>query len=247
MKNNKVALITGSSRGIGKATAIELASRGYDIVVNYHYSKNKAEDLAEYLRQQFGVKVECFCADVSNESDVKNMVEQAIKDFGHIDVLVNNAGIAIDKEYTDKTVEDFNKTFATNLIGPYLVAKYVAPSMINNKYGKIVNVSSNNGINCNYPTSADYDCSKAALNNLTRNMAIEYAPYVNVNAIAPGWVKTDMNKDFDADMEIMESKRILKGHFAEPEQIAKAIAFWVSDDAEYVNGTVVVVDGGMML
>ncbi len=245
--SNRVALITGSSRGIGRATAIELASQGYDIVINYNRSRKNAEDLAEYIRQNFGVKVEYFCADVSKESDVKSMVEQALKDFGHIDVLVNNAGIAIDKEYSQKTVEEFNKTLATNLIGPFLVAKYVAPSMINNKYGKIVNVSSNNGINCNYPTSADYDCSKAALNNLTRNMAIEYAPYINVNAIAPGWVKTDMNKDFDADMEVLESKRILKSRFAQPEEIAKIIAFLVSDQAEYINGTIIVADGGMML
>ena len=214
---NKVALITGSSRGIGRATAIEFAARGYDIIINYNRSRALAEDLADLIRQKYGVKVEYYCANVSVESDVKTMVEQALKDFGRIDVLVNNAGIAIDKPYAEKTVEEFNKTIATNLIGPFLVAKYVAPSMVKNKYGKIINVSSNNGINCNYPTSADYDCSKAALNNLTRNMAIEYAPYVNVNAIAPGWVKTDMNKDFDQDMEVQECKRILKNKFAEPE------------------------------
>lgn len=244
---NKVALITGSSRGIGRATAIEFAARGYDIIINYNRSRALAEDLADLIRQKYGVKVEYYCANVSVESDVKTMVEQALKDFGRIDVLVNNAGIAIDKPYVEKTVEEFNKTIATNLIGPFLVAKYVAPSMVKNKYGKIINVSSNNGINCNYPTSADYDCSKAALNNLTRNMAIEYAPYVNVNAIAPGWVKTDMNKDFDQDMEVQECKRILKNKFANPEDIAKIIAFLASDDADYINGTVVVADGGMML
>ncbi len=244
---NKVALITGSSRGIGRATAIEFAARGYDIIINYNRSRALAEDLADLIRQKYGVKVEYYCANVSVESDVKTMVEQALKDFGRIDVLVNNAGIAIDKPYAEKTVEEFNKTIATNLIGPFLVAKYVAPSMVKNKYGKIINVSSNNGINCNYPTSADYDCSKAALNNLTRNMAIEYAPYVNVNAIAPGWVKTDMNKDFDQDMEVQECKRILKNKFANPEDIAKIIAFLASDDADYINGTVVVADGGMML
>lgn len=244
---SKVALITGSSRGIGRATAIKLASVGFDIIINYNNSKLLAEDLSKYIRSKFGVKTACFCADVSKEDEVRTMVEQAIKDFGHIDVLVNNAGIAIDKEYTDKTVEEFSKTYATNLIGPFLVAKYISPYMIDNKYGKIVNVSSNNGLNCNYPTSADYDCSKAALNNLTKNMAIEYAPYINVNAVAPGWVNTDMNKVFDDDMKKLECKRILKNRFAEPEDIANIIAFLVSDEADYINGAIIVADGGMML
>lgn len=244
---NKVALITGSSRGIGRATAYEFAKRGYDVVITYRKNKMPAQDLARKITQEFGVKAAVFCADVSNENDIKLMVDEIKKDFGRIDVLVNNAGIAIDCEYDEKTVENFVKTLSVNLIGPFLMAKYVAPIMKEQKYGKIINVSSNNGIDCYYPTSADYDASKAALNNLTHNMAIEYAPYINVNAVAPGWVNTDMNKDIFADEDIkrLECGRILKQRFAEPSEIANLICFLASDEAEYINSTVITIDGGM--
>lgn len=244
---NKVALVTGSSRGIGRATVYEFAKNGYDVIINYVKNKRSAEELAGRISADFGVKTAIFCADVSNERDIELMVNEIKKDFGRIDVLVNNAGIALDCDYNEKTVEHFTKTMSVNLIGPFLMAKYVAPLMIENKYGKIINVSSNNGINCYYPTSAEYDASKAALNNLTHNMAIEYAPYINVNAVAPGWVNTDMNKDIfsDPDIKKLECERILKKRFAEPEEIAKTIVFLASDDAEYINSTVITIDGGM--
>lgn len=244
---NRVALVTGSSRGIGRATAYEFASRGYDVIINYVNNKRPADDLAARIKADFGVKVAVFCADITNETSIELMVNEIKKDFGRIDVLVNNAGIAIDCEYSEKTAESFIKTLSVNLIGPFLMAKYVAPIMKEQKYGKIINVSSNNGIDCYYPTSADYDASKAALNNLTHNMAIEYAPYINVNAVAPGWVNTDMNKDIFADEEMkqLECGRILKNRFAEPEEIAKTIAFLASDEAEYINSTIITIDGGM--
>ncbi len=244
---NKVALITGSSRGIGRATAYEFAKNGYDVIINYVNNKRPADELANRIRADFGVRVAVFCADVSIENDIKLMVNEIKKDFGRIDVLVNNAGIAIDCEYDDKTVENFTKTLSVNLLGPFLMAKYVAPIMQEQKYGKIINVSSNNATTCFYPTSADYDASKAALNNLTHNMAIQYAPYINVNAVAPGWVNTDMNKDIFADEEIkrLECERILKKRFAEPKEIAKTIVFLASDDADYINSTIITIDGGM--
>ena len=245
--SNKVALITGSSRGIGRATAYEFARQGYDVIINYRTNKKPAEDLIRRINADFDVKTALFCADVSDENSIKLMVDEIKKDFGRIDVLVNNAGIAIDCDYKDKTVDNFIKTLKVNLIGPFIVAKYVAPIMQEQKAGKIINVSSNNATTCFYPTSADYDASKAALDNLTKNMAIEYAPYINVNAVAPGWVNTDMNKDIFADDEIkrLECERVLKKRFAEPEEIAKIIAFLASQDADYINGTVITVDGGM--
>ena len=247
MTNNKVALVTGSSRGIGRATAYKLAKRGYDVIINYRKNKKPAEDLIRRIKTDFNVKTALFCADVSKENDIKLMVDEIKKDFGRVDVLVNNAGIAIDCDFKDKTVENFIKTISVNLIGPFLMAKYVAPLMLEQKSGKIINVSSNNATTCFYPTSADYDASKAALDNLTKNMAIEYAPYINVNAVAPGWVNTDMNKDIFADEEVkrLECERILVKRFAEPEEIAKVIAFLASSDADYINGTVITVDGGM--
>ena len=247
MTNNKVALVTGSSRGIGRATAYEFAKRGYDVIINYHKNKKPAEDLARRIKTDFGVKTALFCADVSVEGDVKLLVDEIKKDFGRIDVLVNNAGLDMACEFKDKTVSNFLKTLSVNLVGPFLVAKYVAPLMLEQKSGKIINISSNNASKAYDPTTADYDASKAALENLTKNMAIEYAPYINVNAVAPGWVDTDMNKKFFDDKEIkkLECERILKKRFAEPEEIAKLIAFLASDDADYINGTVITIDGGM--
>ena len=139
------------------------------------------------------------------------------------------------------------RTLSVNLVGPYLVTKYIAPNMVKQKYGKIINVSSNNATKCFYPTTADYDMSKAGLNNLTHNMAIEYAPYVNVNGVAPGWVDTEMNHEIlqNPDAREIEFSRILKHRFATPQDIAKLIAFLASDEAEYINSEIITIDGGM--
>lgn len=244
---SKVALITGGSRGIGRATAYEFAKRGYDVAINYVRNDKKANEIKDIIKKEFAVNVKTYKADVSDEKQVKKMVSEVYADFGHIDVLVNNAGIAIDCEFSEKKVEDIMRTLGVNLLGPYLVTKYIAPNMVKQKYGKIINVSSNNATKCFYPTSADYDMSKAGLNNLTHNMAIEYAPYVNVNGVAPGWVETEMNDEIfqDPDVREMECNRILKHRFATPQDIAKLIAFLASDDAEYINSEIITIDGGM--
>ncbi len=184
-------------------------------------------------------------ADVSNEEQVKNMIQEIIDKFGKIDVLVNNAGIAIDKEFEDRTVEDWKRTLEVNTIGTFLVSKYASENMMKNKNGKIINVSSTNGINTFFPSSIDYDASKAAIINLTYNLAIQFAPYINVNTVAPGWVNTEMNKELPEDLIKEETEKIYKKRFAEPEEIAKVICFLASKDAEYINGTVIKVDGGM--
>ncbi|MCI9063762.1 MAG: 3-oxoacyl-ACP reductase FabG [Clostridia bacterium] len=240
----KVVLVTGSSKGIGKATAVEFAKKGYNVIINYLTDKENAEKLSEYLKQEYMIETLAIEADVSNEEQVKNMVEKSIEKFGKIDVLVNNAGIAIDKEFEDRTVEDWKRTLEVNTIGAFIVAKYVSEYMLKNKNGKIINVSSTNGLDQFYPTSIDYDASKAAMINMTYNLAIQFAPYINVNAVAPGWVDTEMNKDLPKEL-IEETKRIYKKRFAKPEEIAKVIYFLASDDAEYINGTVIKVDGGM--
>ncbi len=244
---NRVVLITGGSRGIGRATAYEFASRGYDVAINYVSNDERANEILSLIKKDFNVKVKLYKADLSSESIIKQMVNKIYDDFGHIDVLVNNAGIAKDCEFSDKKVEDIDKILSINLVAPYLLAKYIAPKMVSQKYGKIINVSSNNANKCFYPTSADYDMSKAGLNSLTHNMAIEYAPYVNVNAVAPGWVKTDMLDSIYDDPEVYESEcqRILKHRFARPEDVAKLIAFLASDDAEYINSEIITIDGGM--
>ena len=242
--SNHVVLITGSSRGIGSATAKIFASNNYNVVINYNNSAKEAFDLKEEIEKIYKVNVLCVKCNVSNELEVNSMVEKTIDTFGHIDVLVNNAGIAIDTTFEDKTVENFRTILDTNLIGTFIVSKYVGKHMLKNKKGAIINVSSTNGIDTVYPESLDYDASKAGVISLTKNLALQYAPYIRVNAVAPGWVNTDMNKDLDQAFIDKENKKILLNRFANPEEIAKVIYFLATPDASYINSEVIRIDGG---
>ena len=242
--DNKVVLVTGSSRGIGRATIIEFARKGYDVVINYINAENEALELKASVESNFNVKAMIMKADVTNEDEVKNMVNAIVNEFGHVDVLVNNAGIAIDKEFEDRTIEDWEITLKTKLIGPFIVSKYIGEEMLKQKNGKIINVSSTNGINSFFPTSIDYDASKAGLINLTHNLAIQFAPYINVNCVAPGWVNTEMNKELPKELIEEETSKIYMRRFAESSEIGKVICFLASDDANFINGEVIKVDGG---
>lgn len=241
---NKVALVTGSSRGIGKAIITDFAKKGYNVVINYIKEYNEAERLKEKLENEYSIRALTIKADVSNEDEVQEMVANIKKEFKRIDVLVNNAGIAIDKEFEDRTVEDWKRTLSVNLIAPFIVSKYVGNEMLKNKSGKIINISSTNGINAFFPTSIDYDASKAGVINLTHNLAIQFAPYINVNCVAPGWVNTDMNKELPKDLIEEETNKIYKKRFAEPSEIAKVVTFLASDDADFINDEIIKVDGG---
>ena len=241
---NKVALITGSSRGIGRATITEFAKKGYNVVINYKNSEKEATELKEQLQNDYNIKALAIKADVSNEEEVKKMVNIIISEFGHIDVLVNNAGIAIDKDFEERTIDDWQKTLNTNLIGSFVVSKCVGEVMLNQKKGKIINISSTNGINSFFPTSIDYDASKAGVINLTHNLAIQYAPYINVNCVAPGWVNTEMNKELPKELIEEETEKIYKKRFAEPSEIGKVVCFLASDDADFINDEVIKIDGG---
>lgn len=243
---NKVVLVTGSSRGIGRSIAVKFAKEGANVIINYKSNEKEAEAITEII-SSYGNDCICIKADVAKEKDVKNMIEEIIKKFGHLDVLVNNAGIAIDSDFEDKKIKDFQDTLNTNLIGVFLVSKYAAKYMTEKKYGKIINVSSTNGIDTTYPYSIDYDASKAGLINLTRNLAIEFSPYINVNAIAPGWVETEMNSDLPKKYLQEEKEKILLERFAEPEEIADLVLFLASDKARYIDGEVIRIDGGIGL
>ncbi len=242
---NSVAFVTGSSRGIGKATIIEFAKKGYDVVINYVSNKEKALELKKMIEENYQVQVLAIQADISKEEEVKNMVEEVIQIFGHIDCLVNNAGIAIDTTFEDKMVENFRRTLDVNLIGTFLVSKYVGKYMLEKKKGTIINISSTNGIDTIYPESLDYDASKAGVISLTKNLALQYAPYIRVNSIAPGWVLTEMNQELDPEFVESEQQKCLLKRFAEPEEIAKVAVFLASSDASYINGEVIRVDGGV--
>ncbi|MDE6285360.1 MAG: SDR family oxidoreductase [Bacilli bacterium] len=241
---NKVALVTGSQRGIGKATIISFAQKGYDVVIDYYEEEEKAISLKEQIEKEYGVKALAIKADVRVESEVQALIEQIVKTFGRIDVLVNNAGIAIDKEFESHTIQDWHDTIDTNLIGPFLVSKYAAKEMVKVGGGRIINISSTNATKAFFPTSVAYDASKAGLVNLTHNLAILYAPYINVNAVLPHWVNTDMNKDLPKELIDEETEKIYLKRFAEPEEIAKVVVFLASDDANYVNNSIIEVSGG---
>lgn len=246
---NKVALITGSSRGIGKATALLFASEGASIVLNYHvsdYELNALENINKVIKEikNMGVDAVKIEADISSENDVKKMVETAIKKFGRIDILINNAGIVYDVPISERSFEQWRRTVDTNLLGTYLCSKFVSKLMLKNKFGKIINLASTNAINSFSPESIDYDASKAGIITLTKNFAKALAPKVQVNAIAPGWVDTDMNKDLPKKFIKDETAKIYLKRFAKPEEIAKTILFLASDDASYINGSVLVIDGG---
>ena len=194
--------------------------------------------------ENYDVDVMTYKCDVKDELKVKCMVEDIINYFGRIDVLVNNAAIAIDTLVEDKNKDDFKKILDTNLIGPFILSRSVAKVMMKNKKGSIINVSSTNAIDTYYEYSLDYDASKAALISLTHNLAKYYAPYIRVNAVAPGWVDTDMNKNLSLDYIKKECEDIYLKRFGKPEEIAKAIYFLASDNASYITGEVLRVDGG---
>lgn len=241
---SKTVLITGASRGIGAATAEVFAKHGYNVVIHYHTRKIEAENLKEKLETKYQMKATVIQGDISKEEDVNNMYQTILDKYERIDCLVNNAGIAIDCLFEEKNVKDFEKTLRTNLIGPFLLSQKIGRKMYNEKYGKIINVSSTNGLDTYYPMSVDYDASKAGMISLTHNLAVQYAPYVNVNAVAPGWVMTEMNKELDEEYIKDEKNKILLKRFAEPEEIANVIYFLASEEAKYINNEVIRVDGG---
>lgn len=237
----KVAIITGASRGIGAAIAIDLASNGYDVVINYINNKDSALKVQREIKSKYQVNSIIYQADVSNQTEVKEMVEKTLSVFGRIDLLVNNAGIAIDTLIEEKTIEDFDKTLKTNLIGAFICARECAKYM---KKGNIINITSTNGIDTYYPYSIDYDASKAGLISLTKNLSVEYAPNIRVNAVAPGWVNTEMNKELDLEYMKEECSKILLNRFADANEIAYVVSFLASDKASYINGEIIRVDGG---
>lgn len=239
-----VALITGSSRGIGRSIAIEFAKAGVNVVINYNKCEQEAMELEKFIKKTYEVEVMSIKCDISSEGEVEMMVNQITDHFGCIDILVNNAGICSDCMFFDKSVKNFRRVLDVNLIGTYLCSKYVGKIMLNKKQGKIINIASTNAIDSYYPESCDYDASKAGVISLTHNMAREFAPYINVNCICPGWVKTDMNKDLSIEQIENEKKKILLHRFASPEEIAKVVVFLASNKASYINDSIIKVDGG---
>ena len=239
-----VALVTGGNRGIGRNCIEEFAKAGLNVVINYCHHKEEAINLAETIKEKYNVEAIAIQCDVSKEEEVEKMVNEILDKFGGIDILVNNAGVSRDSLLLDKNMKEFRRILDVNLIGTYLCSREVGKVMLNNKKGKIINISSSNALDTYYPESCDYDASKAGVISLTHNFALEFAPFIQVNCVCPGWVKTDMNKGLSIDQIKEEKKKILLGRFAEAEEIAKVVTFLASSKASYINDSIIRVDGG---
>lgn len=240
---NKVVLITGSSRGIGKAAALEFAKEGAKVIINYSKSKKEADKVVEQIKKLNSDAISIQC-DVSDENQVKEMFLQSIKKFAKIDILVNNAGLVYDKPFFERSVEEWKRILDVNLLSVFLCSKYASMDMKKRNSGKIINISSTNGIDTFTTSSPDYDAAKAGIILMTRALAKELAPHIQVNSIAPGWIDTEMNKDLPEEFIKEEIEKIYLKRFGKPQEIAKVILFLASDDASFITGSTIKVDGG---
>lgn len=242
---NKVVLITGGAQGIGKAIALELGKQGYDIVINYLTSKNEAHALKDMIRDNYSVRCMAIQCDVSKEDEVDQMISSIELELGGVDILINNAAVDLSNLFHLKNAEEFRKTLDVNVVGAFNCSKRVYRHMLDQEYGRIINISSTNGINTYYPMCIDYDASKAALISMTHNLAFEFAPYVNVNCIAPGFIGTENELDgYDEEFLKEEVEKIMVNRYGDPQEVAYLVKFLISDEANFINNTVIRIDGG---
>lgn len=242
---NQVVLVTGGAQGIGKAIVLELAKQGYDIVINYLTSKQEANTLKEQITTKYGVRCLTIQADVSNETEVDQMISTIEEKLGGVDILINNAAIDLSNLFHLKNAQEFRKTLDVNVVGAFNCSKRVYSHMLEKEYGRIINISSTNGINTYYPMCIDYDASKAALISLTHNLAFEFAPYIHVNCIAPGFIGTEKELDgYDEEFLKEEIEKIMVNRYGDPKEVAYLVKFLISDEANFINNTIIRIDGG---
>ena len=246
MLNGKIAVITGASRGIGKAIAKELAGRGATVIINYQGSLEKAQEVKSEIEKN-GQKAVLYKCDVSDFDSCKKLMEDIYSDYGRIDVLVNNAGVTADGLLMAMTEEDFDKVIDTNLKGTFNCMRFASRYMVKQRYGKIINMSSVSGIAGNAGQS-NYSASKAGVIGLTKSAARELAPRnINVNAVAPGFIETDMTDKLSDGVKQESMKKIPLNRFGKPEDVAKMVAFLAGSQSDYITGQVFNVDGGMVM
>lgn len=246
MLDGKVAIVTGGSRGIGRSTAIKLASLGADVIINYTSRPDAADEVIRLIKGNDG-KAIAIKADVSNLHEVKDMMKRVVDTYGKIDILVNNAGITKDNLILRMSEEDWDDVINVNLKGAFNCIKEASRYMIKNRYGKIVNVASVIGVVGNIG-QANYAASKAGIIGLTKSVAKELSSRgINVNAVAPGFIDTEMTRVLKDDIKSEMLKAIPLGRFGTPEDVSNVIAFLVSSFSDYITGQVIHIDGGMVM
>ncbi|SKC87127.1 3-oxoacyl-[acyl-carrier-protein] reductase [Maledivibacter halophilus] len=244
--SGKTAIVTGGSRGIGKAVALKLAEKGANIVVNYTSNSTKAEEVVNEIKKM-GREALAIKADVSNSDDVKNLIKETEKQFSNIDILINNAGITKDTLLIRMKEDDWDKVMSVNLKGTFLCTKLVGKKMMKQRRGKIVNIASIVGIIGN-AGQANYSASKAGIIGFTKSTAKELASRgINVNAVAPGFIETEMTKKLSEEVVENYAKNIPLGKMGTPEDVANVVFFLCSQEASYVTGQVINIDGGMVM
>ena len=246
MLKDKVAIVTGGTRGIGRAIALKLADHGANIVINYRNSDKEAEELKAILEEK-GVKVLTVKCDISNFEDSKNLMDKCKEVFGKIDILVNNAGITKDTLIMRMKEQDFDNVIDVNLKGTFNCAKHASAIMLKQRFGKIINMTSVVGIAGN-AGQVNYAASKAGVIGLTKSLAKELGSRgITVNAVAPGFINTDMTASLSEKVKEEASKNIPLKRLGDPEDVANLVGFLASDAANYITGQVINVDGGMVM
>lgn len=246
MATEKIAIVTGGSRGIGRAICVTLAKNGINVVINYASNENAALEVAE-ICQSFGVKTKCIKADVSKGEDSERLIKETMEAFGRIDILVNNAGITRDNLIMRMSEEEFDQVIDTNLKSTFLCSKQVARIMLKQKSGRIINISSVVGVGGN-AGQVNYAASKAGIIGLTKSLAKELASRnITVNAVAPGFIDTDMTKELGEATAAALLKEIPLNRLGAAEDVANAVSFLAGEYASYITGQVLCVDGGMSM
>lgn len=241
--NMKCVLVTGSSSEIGREIVRKLAS-SYEVIIHYNKGYDKALKLKMELDNLYKRDFMMVKCDLRVEKEMDTMIQDIYDRYGKIDVLINNAAIAIDTLFEDKNKDNFMQILDVNLVAPFLLSKKIGLKMKEEKAGIIINVGSTNGIDTPYPESTDYDASKAGIISLTSNLANYLSPYVRVNVVCPGWINTPVNKNLDKEFAKREEDKILLQRFGEPEEVANVVKFLISDEASYINNSVIRIDGG---
>lgn len=241
---NRTIFITGGTSTLGRVICEQFAKQGDNIVIQYYQNKEYAYALQKELQEKFHVTILLIQGDISKEEEVKRMKKEFLNSFQKLDILINNAGIAMDDDFFEKRIADFKKVIDVNLVGTYLMSREFSKLMLDKKEGTIINISSTNGIDTYYPESTDYDISKAGIISLTHNLSHVLAPFIRVNAIAPGWFETKINAELNPKFRKEETEKILLKRFAQPEEIANVVTFLASNQASYINNTIIRVDGG---